>query len=657
MHHPTSSPETESEAHLANLRLQVLVSASRAFIEVGTDYREVLSSVAQTSADLINGGCVIRLLSADGRVLDVVASHDCNAFMLELAKPLMTPITIQGNENSPIVKVFQSGQLISWSISEMGRLRGVTDPNQWHIIDALEGRASLALVAVPMRAHGKTIGVFSLARHGTDAPSFSQADIDLAQNLADSAMAVISKARLFDQLQNEVEQHKQAVARANAIADRLRIMARVSQMFAEAGHDYQSALERVAKTVSEFMGGTCVIRLLSEDKQLLNPVVIYDTDPQNQRLLQDTLIQTPLNTNAQIAYVEAFRNGKPFLFSMKQPEQYRTENMPPATATTDHLGVHSCMWVPMMVQGQPIGLMTLASYNTDLPAFTEEDLQLAQTLANRAAAVIENARLFKQVEDERRLLASRVEERTAELRAANAQLIRASQLKDNFLASMSHELRTPLNSILGQAEILLEQLYGPTTLKQTESIQIIENSGQHLLNLINDILDLAKVQSGSLSLEIQPIGVYGLCDSCIRMVSARAARKKIKISTTLDSAVEIMSGDPRRMKQILINLLTNAIKFTPEGGKVGLEVSGFEDNNTIEFVVRDTGIGIAVEDQPKLFSPFVQLDNSLNRQHEGAGLGLSLVKQFVDAHHGSISVESTLGKGSCFRVKLPWRVG
>lgn len=646
MYPPATSSESESEA---NLRLQVLVSASKVFAEAGTDFRTVLNKVANTTAELLHGGCVIRLLSEDRQSLELVAWHDTDNFMLESANPLTNTIKIDGNEHLPAVKVLQIEQPTTWSLADVESLRKVTDKSKWPLIDKLAGHTDLAYVTVPMRTRGQTIGILSLACHSVDAQSACQADIELAQNLADRAAAAIDNARLFDKFQVEV-------LKAHAIADRLRFVSRVSQMFAEAGRDYYAALERVAKTISEFLGGTCVIRLLSEDKQSLKPVITYDTDPKNKRHIQTTLTQETLNVNAPLSYIEAFRNGKPFLFSKKNPEQYRSDN-PPSAPASESLVMRSCLWVPMMLEGQPIGLMTLISYNPDVPAFTEEDLQLAQSLADRAAAAIENARLFKQVEDERKLLASRVEERTTELKMANAHLIQVSQLKDNFLASMSHELRTPLNSILGQSEILLEQIYGPTSPKQTESIQIIENSGQHLLNLINDILDLSKIQAGSLELEMQPIAVYSLCDSCVRMMSARAARKKVKISTMLDSDVEIMSGDPRRMKQILINLLTNAVKFTPEGGRVSLEVSGDEGANTIEFVVQDTGIGIAEGDLPKLFSPFVQLDNNLNRQHEGAGLGLSLVKQFVDAHHGSIAVESTLGKGSRFSVKLPWHAG
>lgn len=269
--------------------------------------------------------------------------------------------------------------------------------------------------------------------------------------------------------------------------------------------------------------------------------------------------------------------------------------------------------------------------------------------------VSERKRAETALEKERAMLARRVEERTAELSAANAELSRASRLKDEFLASMSHELRTPLNAILGMSEVLQEQAYGPLNEKQSKAINSIDESGRHLLTLINDILDLSKIEAGKFQIEIVPVSLEDVCQASLRFVKQIALKKRIRISSTFDAyGAERIQADERRLKQILVNLLTNAVKFTPEGGAIGLEVRSDEELHAVHLTVWDTGIGIPPEQIDSLFKPFVQLDSSLSRRYEGTGLGLVLVQRMVEMHGGSIALESVLGQGSRFTVSLPW---
>jgi signal transduction histidine kinase/CheY-like chemotaxis protein len=269
--------------------------------------------------------------------------------------------------------------------------------------------------------------------------------------------------------------------------------------------------------------------------------------------------------------------------------------------------------------------------------------------------VIERKQAEAALAEERSLLAKRVKERTAELQVVNAELARAARLKDEFLANMSHELRTPLSAILGISETLREQVYGTLNEKQQKALYNIEESGRHLLTLINDILDLSKIEAGKLELEIEWISVVLACEISLQLIKQSAHRKQIKIFLQMDPRVEMMQADERRLKEILINLLSNAVKFTPAGGTIGLEVVGDAANGVARFIVWDTGIGISPEDQAKLFQPFVQVDSSLTRQFEGTGLGLVLVHRMVELHGGTIAVESELGKGSRFTVSLPWQ--
>ena len=240
------------------------------------------------------------------------------------------------------------------------------------------------------------------------------------------------------------------------------------------------------------------------------------------------------------------------------------------------------------------------------------------------------------------------------VRKANRELERAMQMKDEFLASMSHELRTPLTGILGLSEALQLKTYGELNEKQLRALGNIESSGQHLLELINDILDVSKIEAGRLDLSIEPCSLGAICQNSTQMVRGMLQRKKQQLEVRIEPNTIDLLADSRRIKQILVNLLSNAIKFSPEGKTVGLEVFGDSQARKIHITVWDQGIGIHPDDMPRLFQPFVQLDSSLSRQHAGTGLGLVLVKRLVELHRGTIAVESSPGAGSRFTVTLDW---
>jgi PAS domain S-box-containing protein len=313
----------------------------------------------------------------------------------------------------------------------------------------------------------------------------------------------------------------------------------------------------------------------------------------------------------------------------------------------------SKLTVPLTISSRVIGCIDIQS--AQLNAFSADDERLMSIFSERAALALEHARSYAQKVAYAAELERRVEERTAILHQMNAELHHVNRVKDEFLANMSHELRSPLNGILGMAELLLTKIRGPLTEKQEVYIQTITASGQHLLGLINDILDISKIEAGKFDIFPEMIRVNDICQASLSFVKELAVKKAITVTFHPDAANNKLLADPKRLKQILVNLLTNAVKFTPAQGTVLLEVLPVPEQQRIHISVRDTGIGIAPEDLQRLFRPFVQVDSSLTRDQEGTGLGLVLVQRLSEMHGGSISVESEEGKGSCFTVILPWK--
>lgn len=300
--------------------------------------------------------------------------------------------------------------------------------------------------------------------------------------------------------------------------------------------------------------------------------------------------------------------------------------------------------------------MAHGNFNEPVPSSNNDEIGTLATSFNEMSASLrvrdsriaaQNKALAEEVKDRKRAQEN--------LQKVNNELIYASRYKDQFLATMSHELRTPLNAVLGMSEALLVPVYGELNKRQQQAVQHVRESGQHLLSIIDDILDLSKIAAGRSPLEISPTSVKQVAESSIRMVRPIATDKEIIVNMRISPLVTNIMADERRLKQILVNLLNNAVKFTHVGGEVGLEVNGIPEERTVEFVVYDTGIGIPESAIGQLFEPFMQVDGSLSRQYGGTGLGLTLVSRLVEMHEGIVEVDSVEGKGSRFIVSIPWR--
>jgi len=293
-------------------------------------------------------------------------------------------------------------------------------------------------------------------------------------------------------------------------------------------------------------------------------------------------------------------------------------------------GIRAILAVPMVREGKLIGCLGVTRNQPgDFPA---ETIALLSTFATQSALAIQNARLFHEIEDKSR------------------QLEAASRHKSEFLANMSHELRTPLNAIIGFSEVLSERMFGELNEKQEEYLKDIYASGQHLLSLINDILDLSKIEAGRMELEVADFSLAAAIDNALTLVRERASRRGIRMGRAIDDRVGLIRGDERKVKQVLLNLLSNALKFTPEGGRI--DVRGAVSHGMAEISVADTGVGIAPEDQEAIFDEFRQVGTA-DKKVEGTGLGLALSRKFIELHGGRIWVHSQPGKGSTFSFTLP----
>jgi signal transduction histidine kinase len=289
----------------------------------------------------------------------------------------------------------------------------------------------------------------------------------------------------------------------------------------------------------------------------------------------------------------------------------------------------------MLWEGRGIGAIWVG--RASVGEFSEKEIALLKTFADQAVIAIQNAKLFREIQDK------------------SHQLEIANQHKSAFLANMSHELRTPLNAVIGFSEMLAARYFGDLTEKQAEYVNDIHGSGKHLLSLINDILDLSKIEAGRMELEAAGFDLRAALENAITLVRERAQRGGVALRLDTDPGLGAIRGDERKLKQVVLNLLSNAVKFTPRGGTV--DVAAKRADGAVEIAVRDTGQGIAPEDHEAIFEAFRQVGTDATRKREGTGLGLALTRRFVELHGGTIRVESAVGKGSTFTVRLPMRHG
>ena len=457
------------------------------------------------------------------------------------------------------------------------------------------------ILSVPLMRESRAIGAITLWR--LEVRPFSGKQIALVRTFADQAAIAIENVRLFNETKETLEQQ-------TATAEILRA---ISGSMTET----QPVFDAIVKNCHAlFPGSRIALGLVQEDRiEVRASVGAEAADTYDMALERGSGMATSIMEARTMHYPSLAAAAEAFPLLMRMVDS----------------GYESGLITPLMREGKATGAISVL--RPAQGAFTDKEIALLKTFADQAVIAIENVRLFREIQDKSR------------------QLEIANQHKSDFLANMSHELRTPLNAIIGFSEVLVEKMFGEVNDKQLDYLKDIHSSGKHLLSLINDILDLSKIEAGRMELDIADFDLRSALDNAMTLVKERAQRNGIALALEVDPSLGMFRGDERKFKQILLNLLSNAVKFTPDGGRVG--VAARPAASAVEFSVTDTGVGIAAADQEIVFEEFKQVGTDYTRKAEGTGLGLALTKRFVELHGGTIRLESVPGKGSTFSFTIP----
>jgi signal transduction histidine kinase len=475
-------------------------------------------------------------------------------------------------------------------------------------------RGYRSMVAVPLLRDGRAVGSMAVTRR---APGpFADGQVALLQTFADQAVIAIENVRLFKELDARTRDLSRSVAELRALSE-------VGQAISST-LDLQAVLSTIVARATELSGTDAgVVYEYDEQREVFLPRATEHLEAEVVEAMLATPVRKGEGATGRLAEVH-----EPIQLAdiLEAPAESRVRSV------LVRAGYRALLAVPLVREDRLIGGLTVIRKATG--AFAPEVIELLRTFATQSALAIQNARLFLEIADK------------------SQQLEAASRHKSEFLANMSHELRTPLNAIIGFSEVLMQRMFGELNTKQEEYLKDIYESGRHLLSLINDILDLSKIEAGRMELELTAFDLPTAIDSALTLVRERASRRGIVLEKTLDERVGPIRADERKVRQVVLNLLSNAIKFTPEGGRI--EVRAVPVDSSVEVSVADTGVGIAPEDQEAVFEEFRQVGSSAAKQ-EGTGLGLALCRKFVELHDGTIWVTSAVGAGSTFTFRLPVR--
>jgi len=568
-----------------------------------TDVQPVFDTIVQSAVELCDA-VMGNLQQFDGERMHLVATHNIPPEALKLALsqyPMRLDKSRAANRavlNRAVVNIQDVFQDPDYG-SNAARVAG------WR-----------SVLSVPMLREGKSVGAITVARAA--AGMFSENHVELLKTFADQAVIAVENVRLFKELQARTTELTQSVEQLTALGEVSRAVTSTL--------DVETVLDTVVSRARQLAGADgCLIYEYDEGSQQFHSRATDNLGAAYAEALRATPLRKGEGVSGRAAEVgEAVQ-----VPDITEPSAYQSG----VRDITIQAGYRAVLSVPLLREDEIIGSLILIRKTPG--EFSPEIVEALKTFATQSALAIQNARLFREIEDKGR------------------ELELASKHKSQFLANMSHELRTPLNAILGYTELLLDGIYGEVPEKARETMGRIERSGRHLLALINDVLDLSKIEAGQLTLSLADYSLSEIVNTVVTAMEPLAAEKGLALQVALEPSLPLARGDDRRLSQVLLNLVGNAVKFT-DAGEVRIE--GKVSDGAFLVSVSDTGPGIAAEHQTSIFDEFQQVDSSNTRKKGGTGLGLSIARRILALHGGRIWVESAPGEGATFSFTLPVRV-
>ncbi|HEY9858022.1 MAG TPA: PAS domain S-box protein [Candidatus Obscuribacterales bacterium] len=619
---------------------QRFLAEASTLLATSLDYQTTLENLAQLMVPHLADWCVVDVVEEDQTLRRVAIAH-ADPDKLQWASELDRRYPPEPNASRGTTNVVRTGESEFYPEIDEALLRSITQDSEHLEILRQVGFSSVMLV--PLVARGRTLGVISIVS-AESGRHYTRSDLAFVEDLAHRAALAADNARLYREAQEVGENLRQAILILGEQQQQLRTLQRLTNLLNQRLADLPGLLQTMVRSVCGAIPGAefGLIALRNTQRNLLELTAKVGVGMEKLQLDGSYIRNGFLG--------QVFLTGESLLLQGESLQEYGSEDMP---ASIYAVAIESA-------QGGRLGVLAIGSWQ-DPQAFDDEDQRLLVAFGEQAAIAINNARLINALEEREERLAvqndilarqnTELERQRQQIQLQNLQLLEAAQLKSQFLATMSHELRTPMNAIIGFSQLLLRQHQTKLNPQQRDMVERILNNGKNLLALINDILDLSKIEVGRLELKPEEINLAHLVKATTEELRSLAEQKNLDLLVSTNLVNPCIVNDTMRLRQVLVNLLSNAIKFTDSGS---VRVEAWEVSpSCVAIAVQDTGIGIAQSDLQHIFEEFRQVDQTTTRKHGGTGLGLAITDWLVQMMDGSITVESALGQGSTFRVELP----